>query len=221
MSALHAFQLFIHINRFNALIISRFAIVENHYSTEQCATLCHNIAIVANHKVGLFVCLDERIEGGCEFHQFVFVVDGDGNGSRIVAAKNVDGVRFAFLVMIRIVEEWDFGQWVALSDIITVSNNFLRGKYLVFRLFGKRNADSIANAIVQERTYTGGRFDASVVALARLGNAKMQAIIHLFVLHRLHHQTRRTYCNGWVGRFQRNRHIIEILCLGNPQKFHH
>src|SRR5581483_3486965 len=70
-------------------------------------------------------------------------------------------------------DELDFGaaQAQRLQNIVT-------GRKLLDGVFGEGDADGVADALRQQRADAGRAFDARVLAVARLGDAQMQRIVH-------------------------------------------
>ena len=57
---------------------------------------------------------------------------------------------------------------------------------LAFGLFGEGYADGVANTFGEQCSDAEGTLDASVLALASLGNAEVQGVVHVLLIHRFH-----------------------------------
>ncbi len=87
-------------------------------------------------------------------------------------------------------------------------------------LFRQRHADGIADALGEQGSDAHGALDAPVFALAGLGNAQMERIVHVFAVHGFHQKAHRLHHHHRVGCLDADHHIVELLAAADAQKLH-
>ena len=87
-------------------------------------------------------------------------------------------------------------------------------------LLREGDTDGIANTLGQQGADAYSTLDASVFAFASLCHAKMQRIMHVFLVHGGHKQTNRFHHDHRVGGLDTDDDIVELLSLEDAEELH-
>ena len=104
--------------------------------------------------------------------------------------------------------------------LFKIASQMLCHRYLGLRLFAQRHTNGVANAVGQQRAYAHGTFYAAVFALASLGHAQVQGVVHIGLIHLAHQQSHRLHHHHGVAGFDADYHIVKLLFLADAQKLH-
>ena len=89
-----------------------------------------------------------------------------------------------------------------------------------FRFLAQRHTDGVADAIGQQCADAHGTLYPAVLALAGLGHAQVQRIVHALALHRGHQQAHRLHHHHRVAGLDGDDHVVEVFSSADAQKLH-
>ena len=90
---------------------------------------------------------------------------------------------------------------------------------LEFRVFGERNPHGIAYTIFQECADAGGRFYATVFALACFGDTEVQGVVHVLLMHPHDECTVGLHHHLGIAGFHTEHDVVETFSFCDAQKF--
>ena len=104
-----------------------------------------------------------------------------------------------------------------LRDIV---DEVARNGYLRFRLLAQTHADGVADAVGKQCADAHRTLDASVLAFACLGDAEVERVVHVGVVHLGDEQAHGAHHDDGVRRLDAYHHVVELLLLADAQKLH-
>ena len=104
-----------------------------------------------------------------------------------------------------------------LRDIV---DEVARNGYLRFRLLAQTHADSVADTVGKQCADAHRTLDASVLAFASLGDAEVERIVHVRLVHLGDEQTHRAHHDDRVRRLDAYHYVVELFLLADAQKLH-
>ena len=99
-------------------------------------------------------------------------------------------------------------------------NQLSGNRNLAFGLLGERHANGITNTLGEQCSDAHSTLDASVLALASLGHAEMQRVVHVFAVHRLDKQPHRLYHHHRIACLDGDDHVRKVLTAEDAQELH-
>ena len=94
----------------------------------------------------------------------------------------------------------------------------LRHGDLRLGLLGERHADGVAQAVLQQGTDAGGALDASVLAVAGLGDAEVQRVIPAQLHHAVYQQAVGLHHHPGVAGLHAEHDVVEVFIAADAQK---
>ena len=92
--------------------------------------------------------------------------------------------------------------------------------YLRLRLLAQTHADGVADAVGKQCADAHRTLDASVFALASLGHAEVERIVHVSLVHLGDEQAHGAHHDDGVRCLDAYHYVVELLLLADAQKLH-